>query len=48
MLFLIAAQIFGDGAMTVYLVNETTLRQRLLPPEALGAPRRHGRSPPAC
>ena len=22
--------------MTVYLVNETTLRQRLLPPEALG------------
>ena len=36
MLFLVAAQVFGDGAMTVYLVNETTLRQRLLPPEALG------------
>jgi predicted MFS family arabinose efflux permease len=36
MTFLIAAQVFGDGAMTVYLVNETTLRQRLLPREALG------------
>ena len=33
---LIAAQVVGDGAMTVYLVNETTLRQRLLPREALG------------
>ncbi|MEO8752514.1 MAG: MFS transporter [Casimicrobiaceae bacterium] len=33
---LIGAQVIGDGAMTVYLVNETTLRQRLLPPEALG------------
>jgi len=36
MLLLIAAQIFGDGAMTVYLVTETTLRQRLLPRDALG------------
>ncbi len=36
MMFLIAAQVFGDGAMTVYLVNETTLRQRLLPQESLG------------
>lgn len=36
MTFLIATQIVGDGALTVYLVNETTLRQRLLPPAALG------------
>ncbi|MEO8137160.1 MAG: MFS transporter, partial [Betaproteobacteria bacterium] len=36
MMFLIAQQVVGDGAMTVYLVNETTLRQRLLPQEALG------------
>ena len=36
MSFLIATQVVGDGVMTVYLVNETTLRQRLLPPEALG------------
>ena len=34
--FLIATQVIGDGALTVYLVNETTLRQRLLPPDALG------------
>jgi MFS family permease len=36
MTFLIVAQVIGDGALTVYLINETTLRQRLLPPEALG------------
>lgn len=36
MAFLVATQVIGDGALTVYLVNETTLRQRLLPPEALG------------
>ena len=36
MTFLIATQIIGDGALTVYLINETTLRQRLLPPESLG------------
>lgn len=36
MCFLIGAQVIGDGAITVYLVNETTLRQRLLPLEALG------------
>lgn len=36
MAFLIATQVVGDGALTVYLINETTLRQRLLPPEALG------------
>ena len=36
MTMLIATQVIGDGALTVYLVNETTLRQRLLPPEALG------------
>ncbi len=36
MVFLVAQQLVGDGAMTIYLVNETTLRQRLLPQEALG------------
>jgi len=36
MAFLIATQVVGDGALTVYLVNETTLRQRLLPADALG------------
>jgi predicted MFS family arabinose efflux permease len=36
MAFLVVQQLFGDGAMTVYLVNETTLRQQLLPREALG------------
>jgi predicted MFS family arabinose efflux permease len=36
MTFLIATQVIGDGALTIYLINETTLRQRLLPPEALG------------
>ena len=36
MTFLIITQVVGDGALTVYLINETTLRQRLLPPEALG------------
>ncbi len=36
MSFLVATQVIGDGALTVYLVNETALRQRLLPPEALG------------
>jgi len=36
MAFLVATQVVGDGALTVYLINETTLRQRLLPPAALG------------
>jgi MFS family permease len=36
MMFLVGTQVVGDGALTVYLVNETTLRQRLLPPAALG------------
>jgi len=36
MTFLIATQVLGDGVLTIYLINETTLRQRLLPPEALG------------
>jgi len=36
MTFLIATQVIGDGALTVWEINETTLRQRLLPPEALG------------
>ena len=36
MTMLIVTQVVGDGALTVYLVNETTLRQRLLPPEVLG------------
>ena len=36
MTFLVITQVIGDGALTVYLINETTLRQRLLPPEALG------------
>ena len=34
--FLIVTQVFGDGALTIYLINETTLRQRLLPRDALG------------
>ena len=29
MTFLIVTQVIGDGALTVYLINETTLRQRL-------------------
>src|SRR4029077_6639264 len=36
MLFLVVTPGVGDGAMTVYLVNETSMRQRRLPPEALG------------
>ena len=36
MIMLIVTQVVGDGALTVYLINETTLRQRLLPSEALG------------
>jgi predicted MFS family arabinose efflux permease len=36
MTMLIVTQVVGDGALTVYLINETTLRQRLLPPETLG------------
>jgi len=36
MTLLIVTQVVGDGALTVYLINETTLRQRLLPPETLG------------
>ncbi len=36
MAFLIAAQVIGDGALTVYLINETSLRQRLLPAHSLG------------
>jgi predicted MFS family arabinose efflux permease len=36
MAMLIVTQVVGDGALTVYLINETTLRQRLLPPEFLG------------
>jgi predicted MFS family arabinose efflux permease len=36
MTFLIVTQVSGDGALTVYLINETTLRQRLLPADALG------------
>ena len=36
MTMLIVTQVIGDGALTVYLINETTLRQRLLPPSALG------------
>ena len=36
MTFLIVTQVIGDGALTVYLINETTLRQRLLPADALG------------
>jgi len=36
MTMLIATQVIGDGALTVYLINETTLRQRLLPAESLG------------
>jgi predicted MFS family arabinose efflux permease len=36
MTLLIVTQVVGDGALTVYLITETTLRQRLLPPESLG------------
>jgi hypothetical protein len=36
MTFLVATQLVGDCALTIYLFNEATLRQRLLPPEALG------------
>jgi hypothetical protein len=36
MTLLIATQVGGDGALTIYLIGETTLRQALLPPEALG------------
>jgi predicted MFS family arabinose efflux permease len=36
MTFLIATQVIGDDALTICQINETTLRQRLLPPEALG------------
>jgi MFS family permease len=36
MTFLIATQVIGDGALTICQISETTLRQRLLPPEALG------------
>jgi len=36
MAFLITTQVVGDGALTVYLINEVTLRQRLLPANALG------------
>jgi MFS family permease len=36
MAFLVASQVIGDGLLTIYLINETTLRQRLLPPAALG------------
>ena len=36
MMFLVGTQVVGDGALTVYMINETTLRQRLLPPAALG------------
>ena len=36
MAFLVATQVVGDGLLTIYLISETTLRQRLLPPEALG------------
>jgi predicted MFS family arabinose efflux permease len=36
MAMLIVTQVVGDGALTVYLINETTLRQRLLPAESLG------------
>jgi hypothetical protein len=36
MMLLIGTQVGGDGALTIYLIGETTLRQALLPPEALG------------
>jgi len=36
MTFLIVTQVIGDGALTIYLINETTLRQQLLPADALG------------
>lgn len=36
MCFLISQQVVGDGALTVYMINEATLRQRLLPADVLG------------
>jgi MFS family permease len=34
--FLVASQLLGDGLLTVYLVTETSLRQRAVAQEALG------------
>jgi Na+/melibiose symporter-like transporter len=34
--FLVASQLLGDGLLTVYLITETTLRQRAVAPELLG------------
>lgn len=36
MAFLVVTQVLGDAVLTIYLISETTLRQRRLPPEALG------------
>jgi predicted MFS family arabinose efflux permease len=36
LLFLMASQLFGDFAFTVYFVNQLTLRQSVAPPEMLG------------
>ncbi len=34
--FLIASQFFGDGLLTIYLITETSLRQRSIATESLG------------
>jgi hypothetical protein len=34
--FLLAAQLLGDVAIEIYLVNEVSLRQALIPPRLLG------------
>ena len=36
MLFLMATQLFGDCALTVYFINETSLRQTIAPARVLG------------
>lgn len=36
MLYLMGAQLFGDSAATVYIINETSLRQTVVPFELLG------------
>lgn len=36
MLFLMTTQLFGDCAMTIYFINETSLRQTIAPPHMLG------------
>ena len=45
--FLIASQLLGDGLLTIYLITETSLRQRDRRGECWAVPRRSGRWLPA-